>query len=39
MLLDVRFLVEYVTSPVWAWTGRVVDALLASLGLWNLHST
>ncbi len=36
MLLDVRFLVEYVTSPVWAWTGRVVDALLASLGLTEL---
>ena len=36
MLLDVRFLVECVTSSAWAWTGRAVDALLSSLGLTEL---
>jgi len=38
MLLDVRFLVECVTSSAWAWTGRAVDALLASLGLAELQA-
>ena len=36
MLLDIRFLIEHVTSPAWAWTARVVDELLRSLGLAEL---
>ena len=38
MLLDVRFLVECVTSSAWAWTGRAVDAFLARLGLAELQA-
>jgi len=34
--LDLRFLIECVTSPAWAWTGRAVDALLRRLGLTEL---
>jgi hypothetical protein len=33
VLLDIRFLIEHVTSPAWPWTARVVDGLLRSLGL------
>lgn len=36
VLLDIRFLIEHVTSPVWAWTARVVDGLLRSLDLAEL---
>ena len=36
MLLDLRYLIECVTSPVWAWTARSVDGLLRSLGLAEL---
>jgi hypothetical protein len=34
--LDLRYLIECVTSPVWAWTARSVDGLLRSLGLAEL---
>jgi hypothetical protein len=33
VLLDVRFLVECVSSPAWAWTARAVDDLLGRFGL------
>jgi hypothetical protein len=36
MWLDLRYLVECVTSPLWAWTVPGVDRLLRSLGLAEL---
>ncbi len=36
MLLDLRDLIECVTSPMWAWTQRSIDGLLRSLGLAEL---